>query len=597
MLRSKLKNILNIIKKNKIMLDYIRKYCPSQIFISLFQAFYSSTSALINIIYLKYVIDSLSYGNRFNEIIYFALFILLYNLMIMSISNWLTQYIGQKNMYLLSKGMLNEVFTKASSLDYQCYENTEFYSKFTIAIEQSDKRALEILSTFTDFISSILGITSFSVFISFFDPLLFIAVILNVLVSIYYSMKNSNTLHMNYTEKVYPSRKQEYSQRVFYLNIFAKELRMFDKLPNIIRENFNSAIDQLIQIAHKYARIFTKRMITQSFLSGIINFFTTIYISYKVVLRLLKISDFFTLSSCIGQLTQQISNLLRIVPRLYENSLYVDDFQQFMDYESMIKSGIISIDQINSICFKNVFFTYPNKNLEVLKNISFNINKNERIALVGPNGSGKTTIVKLIIRLYNTEQGDIILNDKSIEEYDLASYRDNIGIIFQDFQLLSLSIIENILMRPINNKEIDEKIAINALKKVGLYDKIMSLPYGLYTKYSKEYDEDGIYLSGGEMQSLAIARIYAKQCKIVILDEPSSALDPIAEKRIFDLTLQLIKDKTVILISHRLTNIKNVDRIFYMDKGEILEVGNHDELYKKKGHYYKLYETQAKNYR
>lgn len=581
------------------MMKYIYKYCPSHIFISFIQSLFANISSIIGILFIKYVIDSLTYNRAYRSILLIALGIFIFNTLISTITTYLTQYVMQRNTQLLSRGMLNEIFTQSTRIDYQCYEDPKFFSDFTMAVEQSDRRALDVLQTFTTFISSIFGITSFSVFISVLEPFLFLVVFFNVVINIYFMIRNSKLQHDFYEERLKPGREQGYAQRVFYLNSFAKELRLYIKLSEVIRSTFNKAIDKLIEITYKYARIFTKRLIAQNIFSNLISLFTTLYIAFKVIKGYLKISDYFTLTSSIGQLSSQITNLFQVFPQLYEHSLYIENFLNFMYYDPHIKNESNSemVDNGKNIKFKNVSFSYPNNGTKkVLSEVSFEIKANEKVAFVGENGSGKSTLIKIITRLYDIDKGSVDLDNLNIKKYNIESLRDNIGIIFQDFQLLSVSILENILMRPIQNNEVDEEIAYNALRKVGLYNKVKALPNGLYTKYSNEYDELGTFLSGGEMQAIAIARIYAKQCNVVILDEPSSALDPIAEQKIFDMTLNSIKDKTIILISHRLTNIKNVDKIFYIEKGSIIESGSHESLMNLQGKYYNMYNMQAQNY-
>ena len=182
------------------------------------------------------------------------------------------------------------------------------------------------------------------------------------------------------------------------------------------------------------------------------------------------------------------------------------------------------------------------------------------------------------------------------KNYDISSLRSNIGIVFQDYQSFAVSIAENVLMRPIINQKNDEEIVNNALKYVGLYDKVQSFPDGIYTVLTREFNNTGAIFSGGEFQKLAIARIYTQNSNIIILDEPSSALDPFAENEIFNSVLNFATDKTVILISHRLTNVKNVDRIFLFDDGSLIESGSHNELMDKNEDYAIMYKVQADKY-
>lgn len=587
----------NVLKKNFLMIKYIYKYCPSYIAISIVQSVFVNVLSVVGLLYTKYVVDSLTENRSYVSIFFIALGIFLFQTLLTSISAYLTQYITPKNVELLSQGMLNEIFEQAIKIDYECYENTKFFSDFTMAINQSNQRALEVLQTFTTFIGSLLGITSFSALISTLDPFLFVAVAMNVSINMYFSIVNSKKQHQYYEERLKPSREQGYAQRVFYLNIYAKELRLFNKLPQIIRKVYNDAVCKLLNITYKFAKTFSILLILQNYVSNLSTFLTTLYIVYRVLNGYLRISDYFVLTSSISQLTMQITNLFQVIPQLYTHSLYIENFLDFMNYEPNVKNieNAILVSDEKCIKFKNVFFSYPNTKKSVLNNINFEIKKNEKVAFVGENGSGKSTLIKIITRLYDIDDGCVLLENRNIGEYDLESLRDHIGIVFQDYQLLSISILENILMRPIVDKEKDENIAWEALKKVGLYEKVKALPEGIYTKYSNEFDENGIFFSGGEMQAIAIARLYVKRCNIVILDEPSSALDPIAERKIFDMTLKFCQDKTIILISHRLTNVVHVDRIFYIEDGKIVESGSHRQLMKLRGKYCKMYNIQAGN--
>lgn len=288
-----------------------------------------------------------------------------------------------------------------------------------------------------------------------------------------------------------------------------------------------------------------------------------LYLAYKVVAKDLNIADFIALFSSSQQLAQHISQTLTAFSQMYEHSIYIENFIEFMSYKSRIckDTGKIEVAKNSVIEFKNVSFTYPKTKKSILKNINIKITSGERVAFVGRNGAGKSAIIKLIARLYDPTEGKIILNDLECRNYGE-----------------------------------DEKIINNALKYVGLYDKIHSLPKGIHTVLNREFEKTGIIFSGGELQKIAIVRIYARNSNIIILDEPSSLLDPIAENEIFNSVLNFETDKTIILISHRLVNIKNVDRIFLIENGLLLESGSHEELMRINGKYAEMYKIQANNY-
>ncbi len=226
--------------------------------------------------------------------------------------------------------------------------------------------------------------------------------------------------------------------------------------------------------------------------------------------------------------------------------------------------------------------------------MSFTIREGEIAALVGHNGAGKTTIIKLLLRLYDPVSGVIRLNGRDIREYNLHAYRELFAVTFQDFCLFGITVMENVLMG--RHYENDEQVAEDALKKAGVYEKVMSLPDGIHTVMTKEFDEHGAVFSGGESQKLAVARTFAKDSYVKIFDEPSSALDPIAEYELFQNIMKEGSDHTMFFISHRLSSVKKCDKVFMLEDGKLIEEGSHTELMALNGSYAKMYRRQAMNY-
>ncbi|MBQ2117148.1 MAG: ATP-binding cassette domain-containing protein, partial [Lachnospiraceae bacterium] len=242
--------------------------------------------------------------------------------------------------------------------------------------------------------------------------------------------------------------------------------------------------------------------------------------------------------------------------------------------------------------FRNVSFSYQGE--ETIKNLSFVIKKDQTVALVGHNGAGKTTIIKLLLRLYDPTDGQIFYNGHDIREYNLKEYRELFATTFQDFQIFGMTIKENILMG--RHYENADELVKEALKKAGVYDKVMTLENGIDTMMTKEFDENGAVLSGGETQKIAVARTFVKEAPMKIFDEPSSALDPIAEFELFQNIMKEGTDRTMLFISHRLSSVKNCDIVFMLEKGQLIEEGTHQELLKKNGKYAQMYKKQAMNY-
>ena len=242
-----------------------------------------------------------------------------------------------------------------------------------------------------------------------------------------------------------------------------------------------------------------------------------------------------------------------------------------------------------TIEFKNVTFKYPNTDKIILDNVSFKFHESEKISIVGLNGAGKTTIVKLLCRLYSPNEGTILINDIPIEEYEKDSYIKQISAVFQDYKLFAYSIKDNI--DPTSSVDV-EKICAD----VGISEKIEKLPHQYDSLIGKYYDDSGVELSGGQLQKIAIARGLAKDSSLLILDEPTSALDALAEASIYQQFSDLVKDKTSIYISHRLSSTKFCDRILFFNENGLQEEGTHDDLMNNKQGYYEMFMIQGKYY-
>ena len=305
----------------------------------------------------------------------------------------------------------------------------------------------------------------------------------------------------------------------------------------------------------------------------------------------LKISRFTLTVSAAISFSNAVSAIIEASGNFIRGTEYVKPIMEFMAIESESDKGGLTLNDISSLEFDHVSFKYPHTDNYVLDDVSFKINSNEKISIVGLNGAGKTTIVKLICRLYKPDKGDIKVNGVSIYDYSHESYVNAISTVFQDYKLFNYSILDNI--RP----GIDEENGMKLIDKVGLSDAVNALPEGIHSNIGKSYDDKGIELSGGQMQKIAIARALAKSASILILDEPTSALDPLAEAEIYEHFNQLAENRTAIYISHRMSSSIFCDRILVLNNGKTEAFAPHKELMKnQEGLYYKLFMTQADNY-
>jgi len=407
---------------------------------------------------------------------------------------------------------------------------------------------------------------------------------------------------MNYLVRVEGNpftRKRDYIKRIYYLSDYAKEIRLNPDVSDILFRNFEEANDEVYEIEKKY----TKKKFLFGFLSRYVSnamFSDVLYISYLVfqaaVRGTLSFSTVAILYNSFGQLKNGMRVFTETYPFACETSLYVSKIRKFLDYEPQIVSeeGLVPSKEAKEVELREVSFAYGDKTEMLLKDISMQIKPGEKIALVGYNGAGKTTLVKLLMRLYDVKSGAILADGTDIRKYDVAAYRDTIGTVFQDFQIFAGNVKENVMLDV--SDDCDEVRIKQALTDSGLMSRVGRMPKELDTELTTEFSKEGINLSGGEAQKLAIARVFYKDAGLMILDEPSSALDPIAEYQLNHAMLTATKDKTVIFISHRLSTTRIADRIIMLEDGRIVEQGSHEELLAKNGKYAQMWKVQAGAY-
>jgi ATP-binding cassette subfamily B protein len=318
-----------------------------------------------------------------------------------------------------------------------------------------------------------------------------------------------------------------------------------------------------------------------------------------VITGALSIGGLTFLLGSIRQLGSVLQNVIRRFNIVSQGSLYLHDFFEFFTIKPRITQAPNARSVPNPIktgfTFENVGFKYSNSNRWASRHLNFTLNAGEKLALVGENGAGKTTLVKLLVRLYDPTEGRITLDGHDLREYNLDELRAHIGIIFQDFLRYQMTASENIAVGNIREKENEDLIKHSSQQS--LANTIIERLPGKYDQMLGRHFNEGVELSGGEWQKIALARAYMRDAQLMILDEPTAALDARSEYEVFQRFSELTKDKTAMLISHRFSTVRMADRILVLNKGEILEIGSHEQLLEKKGHYAELFQLQAMGYR
>lgn len=552
---------------------------------------------------IRYVLHCAEYHEPFNKALIVVLIILFLTILTFTPDGFFQQYWMQKYKPRLYKALKDRMYAKASELDLSCYDNPEYYNEFVLSVAESEKTVDRFLELLDFAVQGITILISSGIFYLLTDWTGIVFVAVSFFLSLIFN-KMLNKLNFDLRLKVNPlERKRNYVSRVMYLRDFAKELRLHPEMKDKLLNEFSEANDIIIKDQKKVS---FKRILLMYILRFVLNTLITdalymAFLLYKVVvLHKLGYSDAIVLAGRTGDLRRSMRYISDIPAKAKENSMYIDKIRSFLAYEPVIdkENGEDVEKGCKSFELKNVSFRYTEESPEILHNISLKVNPGEKIAIVGYNGSGKTTLIKLLMRLYDPTEGEVLYDGKDIKDYDLRKYHDRMGVVFQDFNMYGASLLENVCLDDIedkDNEELKENVT-KALKQSGFSDRLASLENGLDTSVTTEFDEEGVDLSGGESQKVAIARAFFKDADILIMDEPSSALDPIAEYNLNKAMHEAAGDKTVFYISHRLSTTRDADRIIMLEKGRIIEEGSHDELLKKNGKYAEMWHVQASRY-
>jgi len=582
--------------KNYIyMLKFISKHTPFLVFGYMsIDVLANLPWTLSNVVLLKYIIDVVSEGKDFYRVVV-ALALFVGFVIITNLCTTLFYEIAMpKQKEKLYFAIYKTIYEKAAKMDYEAYDNPEYYNDLVLAMNSMNERAYAVLSNAQSIVTNIIGAATIGAVIISIDPvcLLFVAVCVAIMIPIGRLIAKVNVKR---TEAMTPlDRKNLYFSRVFYLQDYAKELRL-SGAGEMIERRYNQNITDRITTISPYLTKQWKLYFCQEALpmTLLIYLGVTLLMGYKaIVTKEIGMGDFaatfngaVSISNSVFAITSQFAISMR------ENGLYVEKFRKFMNVkEKMISGSKTTIfDKPVIIKFENVSFKYPGTEKYVLRNVNLEISPYKKIALVGYNGAGKTTLTNLLLRLYDVTEGVITINGVDIKEWDIKEYHKNFAAVFQDFSLFGATLGENISM----DDTPDKKQAEEALKAA---DFNRDLPNGMDSILLREFDDDGVSLSGGEAQKIAIARAFYKDCPFAILDEPSANLDPVAEYALNQSMTKAADHKTVIFISHRLSTTVMADEIYMLEKGEIIEHGSHEELMALDGKYAYMFKLQAEKY-
>ena len=568
---------------------------PSYLLVKIFSIIISVITALIPVMVVKEIVNIYHSDKNIGSIailVGISFFVLA---VIYLISFIIDLYDGHiKRIFIAEESII--FYRKLSSLDYELHESPLFLNDFTRALEESVEHIFTTCNGSFNILKIV--ITSIGMF-TVIATIHYSVVIVAVVLALIYGILKVFMAKIQFTASTHqrPFRRMtRYNERSFTLKESMAELKTTE-IGELLLENNNNAHDNIIKVFDKY--IFPKTV-----LSFICNLLLTILypllicvVAYFTIDNLTEesIAWFSSMTVAATTLSNLISQLARAFGDVGTSVTEVKVAFDLLDKKGNIetKKGD-NVSSFETLDVNNITFSYKGDKNQ-LEDVTMHIKKGQKIAIVGHNGAGKTTLVKLLLRLYDVNRGSISFNGMNYKDINVDSLRKEVGAVFQNVEVYAVSIAENILLRTPLTEE-DFLLVDEALKFSGLYDFVYKLPNGINTLLTKEFDRDGVVLSGGQNQRLAIARGYALNYNLFILDEPSSALDPLAEASVYNNMLSLGKDKTIIFISHRLTTTVNADYIYLFEYGKIIEQGTHVELIKLDGKYKEMFTSQSKKY-
>ncbi|HIW31264.1 MAG TPA: ABC transporter ATP-binding protein/permease, partial [Candidatus Paenibacillus intestinavium] len=558
-----------VLKNNWFIMKYGLRYSRKYIIFTCLYACLQEIEIFIeHVLLIKFVFDSVQYGTSFSTVALYIGLTILFIAICFVLDSIYYQSVEPKGKELLYQKIRMDLYEKAISTDLANYDDPVFYNDYVWSANDAHNRIDATINNIRTICKSVTVIMTSISFFLFVDKLGLLFVIVSFILTLIVSMitnKIRYQMKMQLNEK---DRKRIYLKRLFYLADYAKELRLYSIKEKFFRD-FTDTHKEMHGIVQKHSKKqFWLNFSSEYFFNELI--LSGLYVVYVVFMTLVKgtlsYGSAVTLLNSSWRLKGNLQYMTTLISQMQENSLYIEKLRSFLDQ----KNGLVEAEdpipvpnKFTELTLKELSFQYGQSGTPILQNVNLSIKPGEKIAIVGYNGAGKTTLTKLIMRLYDASSGEIRLNGIPIDQLKLDDYRMKISSVFQDHQLFAATLSQNVVM---NHATSDDSYLISeALEKSGFGSKLQTLKLGTETSVTKEFDDAGIELSGGEAQKVAIARVFAKPTLLIILDEPSSALDPMSEYHLNQVMLEEAEDRPIIFISHRLSTTKMADRILMME--------------------------------
>lgn len=574
------------------------KHAPGFMVYHLFEAVKLQVSIFFEFTFvMNYVLTVAEEGGDFRKVLW-CMGILMAAIAVSTVTFAIYKhYVFPRGKQTLYQALRLEIYEKAKEIDLSCYDDKDFYENFILATEETDRCLDRFLVFETSIIARSVGLVCTIIFCAYINPVALLVMAVTLPFELLCVLQENKRTVDARMERLPYEQQREYGNRVFYLSDYAAELRLYPQMKEKCRRDYAAENQKMESVNKKYGKkLFAYGILREGLLARLVKdgAVWTLLLYQMLVLRVLSGAQLVTSRACMWRGSNYIEIVIASLRNVAENSAYLYKIREFLQMESTIVSREEKPvpEDGGSLRVEHVDFGYlPGQ--QVLKDVTLSVEPGQKIALVGYNGSGKTTLVKLLLRLYDPDRGKIWYHGKNIKDYEVMAYRRSIGSVFQDFKIYAATLKENVLMDVEDGSRRESYLVEQALYDAHFTLEDNRLSYQIETPLTTEFEKDGINLSGGEAQKVAIARTMYRKQNLIIMDEPSSALDPLAEYRLNQELNEIAKDKTVIFISHRLSTVRDADCIYMMEKGRIVESGTHEELLSQGGKYAAMWKIQA----
>ncbi len=582
-------------KNNLWLLGRIWKYVPGYVVWMAAEGIIWGINHSVSILYMKKLFDALGMGADFPAAAAIMLWYAVYVALFYIFHYWYWEVYNPRVREKLHVAMHGELFAQAVSIDLAKYDDPAFYNDFVWAMDQAFPHAVGLMEDTGKLINRVVASFTLTGVLLSVDTQMAVLIFAVAAVRIGLALLDNRVLLFR-QEALNPLERRElYLNRVFQLPDYAKQLRV-SHVTQLLFGELDKNVRQKRRVISGYGKktallSFAQNAVAVAGESGLL-----LLVLYKtMVTKEVGLGSFAVAVYATWKMAWLLRDMVDRLMKYHEHGLFVGKMIGFLQCPKTVTDGTQTACALESLTVQNLGFSYGAKGARALQSVDMEIRRGERIAIVGYNGAGKTTLTKLLMRLYDPDEGEILYNGRNIKEYTLESLRNHIAAVFQDYRIFACTLAENVTGGPYTDSQRGQ--VEKALLKSDFGDRLLRLPNGIQTGLTREFDPSGTQLSGGEQQKIAIARAFFKDADLIILDEPSSALDPDAEYALHQAVSAYADRKTVIFISHRLSTTRNADRIFMFEQGRVIESGTHEQLLAANGKYAYMFRLQAEKYR